>query len=139
MVKHFKHRHNRGKDRFSTGLSNTADIMNMQHPPPALLKALRKDIYENIEDFVAIMEKPAFKKTYPTMEGEVLKRMPAGYPSDFKYDEILRHKDFSVVSYKPDEFFFEPDWMDKAVEDFKLLYPFNQFLNYTVDEYLGRV
>ena len=33
------------------------------------------------------MEKPAFKKTYPTMEGEVLKRMPAGYPSDFKYDE----------------------------------------------------
>lgn len=35
-------------------------------PPPALLKALRKDIYENIEDFVAIMEKPAFKKTYPT-------------------------------------------------------------------------
>lgn len=39
---------------------------------PALLKALRKDIYENIEDFVAIMEKPAFKKTYPTMEGEVL-------------------------------------------------------------------
>lgn len=44
-------------------------------PPPALLKALRKDIYENIEDFVAIMEKPTFKKTYPTMEGEVLKRM----------------------------------------------------------------
>ena len=40
---------------------------------------------------------------------------------------------------KPDEFFFEPDWMDKAIEDFKLLYPFNQFLNYTVDEYLGRV
>ena len=85
------------------------------------------------------MEKPAFKKTYPTMEGEVLKRMPAGYPSDFKYAEILRYKDFSVVSYTPDEFVFEPDWMDKAVEDFKLLYPFNQFLNYTVDEYLGRV
>ena len=73
------------------------------------------------------------------MEGEVLKRMPAGYPSDFKYDEILRHKDFSVVSYKPDEFFFASDWMDKAVADFKLLHPFNQFLNYTVDEYAGRV
>ena len=58
-------------------------------PPPALLKALRKDIYENIEDFVAIMENPAFKKTYPKMEGEVLKRMPTGYPSDFKYGEIL--------------------------------------------------
>ncbi len=29
--------------------------------------------------------------------------------------------------------------MDKAVDDFKLLLPFNRFLNYTVDEYLGRV
>ena len=28
------------------------------------------------------------------MEGEVLKRMPAGYPTDFKYDEIMKHKDF---------------------------------------------
>lgn len=108
-------------------------------PPPALLKALRKEIYENISDFVAILEDPAFKNIYPTMEGEVLKRMPAGYPADFKYDEILRHKDFSVASYKPEEFFFAPDWMDKAVDDFKKLKPFNQFLNYTVDEYLGLV
>ena len=73
------------------------------------------------------------------MEGEVLKRMPVGYPSDFKYGEILRHKDFCVVSNKPDSFFFSSDWMEKVVADFKLLYPFNRFLNYTVDEYLGRV
>ncbi|MBQ8530320.1 MAG: DUF2461 domain-containing protein [Parabacteroides sp.] len=108
-------------------------------PPPVLLKMLRKDIYENIEELVEILENPQFKKTYPVMEGEVLKRMPVGYPSDFEYGEILRHKDFCVASYKPDEYFFTPDWLDKVVEDFKLLYPFNRFLNYTVDEYLGRV
>ena len=108
-------------------------------PPPALLKMLRKDIYENIEELVGIMEEPNFKATYPTMEGEVLKRMPVGYPSDFKYGEILRHKDFCVVSNKPDSFFYSSDWIDKAIADFKLLYPFNRFLNYTVDEFLGRV
>lgn len=108
-------------------------------PPPVLLKMLRKDIYENIEELVGIMEEPNFKITYPTMEEEVLKRMPVGYPSDFKYGEILRHKDFCVVSNKPDSFFFSSDWMEKVVADFKLLYPFNRFLNYTVDEYLGRV
>ncbi len=108
-------------------------------PPPALLKMLRKDIYENIEELVEIMKEPDFKATYPIMEGEVLKRMPVGYPSDFKYGEILRHKDFCVVSYKPDSFFYSSDWMDKVVADFKLLYPFNRFLNYAVDEFLGKV
>lgn len=108
-------------------------------PPPPLLKKLRQDIYDHIDEFVGILEEPAFKATYPVMEGEVLKRMPAGYPSDFKYGEILRHKDFSVASYKPDEFFMQKDWMEQSVVCFRQLLPFNRFLNYTVDEYLGRI
>lgn len=108
-------------------------------PPPALLKKLRQDIYDHIEEFTAIIEEPTFKKTFPVLEGEMLKRMPAGYPMDSPYGYIMKHKDFSVVSYKPDNFFYATDWMDKAVDDFKLLLPFNRFLNYTVDEYLGRV
>ena len=108
-------------------------------PPPALLKKLRQDSYDHIEEFVGILEEPSFKAMYPVMEGEVLKRMPVGYPSDFKYGEILRHKDFSVASYKPDEFFFAPDWLDQSVACFEKLQPFNRFLNYTVDEYLGRI
>lgn len=108
-------------------------------PPPALLKMLRREIYDHIEEFTEMLEEPKFKQTYPVLEGEMLKRMPTGYPSDSPYGYILKHKDFSVVSYKPDSFFYEKDWMDKAVEDFKLLLPFNQFLNYTVDEYFGRV
>lgn len=66
-------------------------------PPPKLLKMLRQDIYDHIDEFVSIIEKPSFKEAYPVMEGEVLKRMPAGYPADFKYDEILRHKDFALL------------------------------------------
>lgn len=106
-------------------------------PPSALLKMLRRDIYDHIEEFAAILEDPAFKKVYPGLEGDMLKRMPVGYPSDSPYDFILKHKDFIVASYKPDDFFFSEDWMEKTVSDFKLLQPFNRFLNYTVDEYLG--
>ena len=65
--------------------------------------------------------------------------MPVGYPADFAYGEILRHKDFCVCSEKPDNFFTQPDWMEKTVADFQLLLPFNRFLNYTVDEFLGRI
>lgn len=96
-------------------------------PPPALLKKLRRYDHRYPDEVSS------------TMEGEVLKRMPAGYPADFKYGEILRHKDFSVASYKPDEFFFAPDWLDQAVACFEKLLPFNRFLNYTVDEYAGRI
>ena len=108
-------------------------------PPPKLLKMLRQDIYDHIDEFVSIIEKPSFKNTYPVMEGEVLKRMPAGYPTDFKYDEILRHKDFCFAANKSDEFFLQDDWMDQTIKIFQELLPLNNFLNYTVDEYLGRV
>lgn len=108
-------------------------------PPPALLKMLRKDIYDNMEEFVEILEEPKFKAVYPSLDGEVLKRMPVGFPADAAHGDILRHKDFCVYCSKPDEFFLQKDWMEQAVEDFRLLQPFNRFLNYTVDEYLGKV
>ena len=108
-------------------------------PPPKLLKMLRQDIYDHIDEFVGIIENPSFKEAFPVMEGEVLKRMPAGYPTDFKYSEIMRHKDYCFATVKPDEFFMTDDWMDQAIKHFEQLLPFNNFLNYTVDEFLGRV
>lgn len=108
-------------------------------PEPKLLKKLRQDIYDHIEEFVAIIEDPAFKAIYPTLEGDVLKRMPAGYPVDSPYGYILKHKDFSVVCNKPDAFFSQPDWMGQSIACFEKLLPFNRFLSYTVDEYIGRI
>ncbi|MCC8134244.1 MAG: DUF2461 domain-containing protein [Tannerellaceae bacterium] len=108
-------------------------------PEPALLKMLRRDIYDQMDEFVAIIENPEFKSVYKELEGETLKRMPAGYPSDTPRGEILLHKDFCVTAPVPDSFFDQPDWIDTAESYFRKLLPFNQFLNYTVDEFQGRV
>jgi len=108
-------------------------------PPSPLLKKLRQDIYDNIEEFVEIIENKDFKKTFPKLEGELLKRMPIGFPADSPYDYILKHKDFTVSSAKPETFFYEENWIDQAIVDFKKLYPFNRFLNYTVAEFFGKV
>ncbi|MDL2221559.1 DUF2461 domain-containing protein [Parabacteroides sp. OttesenSCG-928-N08] len=109
----------------------------MYMPEPKLLKKLRQDIYDQIEEFTAIMEEPTFKALYPELDGEMLKRMPTGFPIDSPYGDILKHKNFCVFASKPDSFFLQEDWITQAVEAFRILYPFNQFLNYTVDDYLG--
>lgn len=108
-------------------------------PDPKLLKKLRQDIYENIDEFTGILENPEFKAVYPGLIGDTLKRMPVGFPADSPYGDILKHKDFCVYCQRPDRFYFETDWMNQAADIFKLLKPFNDFLNYTVDEYLGNV
>lgn len=106
-------------------------------PPAPLLKKLRQELYQQIDEFVEIIENPSFKAIYPELEGEVLKRNPVGFP-DSPYNAIIRHKDFSVASYKPDDFLTEDSWLENSVETFRQLYPFNRFLNDIVDDYTGK-
>jgi len=107
-------------------------------PDPKMLKKLRQDIFHNIDEFVDILENEDFKKTFGGLEGDMLQRMPEGFPKDSPYDHILKHKYFVVSCHKPESFFSEDGWMDKAVEDFKILSPFNKFLNYTIGEFFGK-
>lgn len=107
-------------------------------PTPPLLKKLRQDIYDNMDEFLEIIEDHDFKSVFPALEGETLKRMPAGFPADYACEHILRHKDFAFFSAKPDAFFCTDDWIDRTVEDCRKLIPFNRFLNYTVDEVFGK-
>ncbi|MDR2041652.1 MAG: DUF2461 domain-containing protein [Tannerella sp.] len=107
-------------------------------PPPPLLKKLRQDIYDSMDEFLDIIENKRFKAVYPALEGGMLKRVPAGFPADYIYGYILKQKDFVVSSAKPDAFFCTENWMERAAEDFKLLQPFNRFLNYSVGELYGK-
>ena len=108
-------------------------------PQPKLLKLLRQDIYDHMDEFVAILEDPSFKASFPALEGDVLKRMPAGFPSDIPFGDILKHKDFCVASVKSDSFFTESTWLETSVSEFQKLLPLNRFLNYTIDEYYGKL
>lgn len=107
-------------------------------PTPAMLKQLRHDIYDNMDEFTAIIENERFKKVYGELEGEMLKRMPDGFPKDSPYEDILKHKYFVVSAMKPESFFDSKNWMDEVIENFSVLYPFNKFLNYTIGEFFGK-
>ena len=107
-------------------------------PEPKILKQLRRDIYHNIEEFTGILENEKFKQTFGELEGDTLQRMPDGFPKDCPYESILKHKSFIVSGEKSEEFFYSEYWMDEVIEDFKILYPFNRFLNYTMNEFFGK-
>lgn len=104
-------------------------------PQPAVLKQLRQDVYDNVEEFKSILEAPAFKKEFPGLDNtNVLKTVPVPFPKDFPDADLLKHKDYTVLSMKPDSFFQSGNVEQKILDVFQVLHPFNRFLNYTIDE-----
>lgn len=103
-------------------------------PEPALLKRLRQDVYDNIDEFTSIIRSKEFSRSYPDFEEQdKLKKVPAPFPSDFPEADLLKYKHYSVSGAKPDSFFEEGDVLEKLAQEFQILYPFNRFLNYTLD------
>ncbi|MEG1738688.1 MAG: DUF2461 domain-containing protein [Odoribacter sp.] len=104
-------------------------------PEPALLKRLRQDIYDNIEEFTSIIRDPAFVAEFPTIDEEgMLKKVPSSFPSDFPEGDLLKRKNYDVLSKKTDAWFEAEDLTTKADAVFKKMYLYNRFLNYTIDE-----
>lgn len=102
-------------------------------PEPSLLKALRKDVYDNIDEFTGIVRDKKFQKYY-TLDGEKLKTVPQPFPKDFPEGEMLKYKSYTVTNNIPDTFLESDDAIEQIVERFALMQPFNRFLNYTVEE-----
>lgn len=103
-------------------------------PEPALLKRLRQDIYDNIDEFTAILNDPEFAAEFPQLDqADKLKKVPSPFPADFPAGDLLKYKHYDVVAVKPDSWFESEDLPDKADGVLRKMYKFNRFLNYTID------
>ncbi len=107
-------------------------------PQPAVLKAIRQAVYDNIDEFKEIIENPAFAGTFIFGEDEntMLKTVPRGFPKDFPDANYLKHKHYTVYRNEPDAFFADKNWFEQAVDIFRTMQPLHRFLNFTVDETL---
>ena len=71
-------------------------------------------------------------------EEDKLKTVPRGFPKDFPDAELLKLKHY-LVDYQLDETILHaPDFVSQVARIAKCAYPFNQFLNYTVDELVNK-
>lgn len=102
--------------------------------PSSILKAVRESIVDETNEFRKIVETHEFKTCFPIIGENHLKTIPKGFSKDYPYPDYLRPKDYSVSHYVNDDFFRQEDWLDQTEKVFRIMKPFNDFVNRTIDE-----
>ena len=103
-------------------------------PPAPLLKQIRQRIVDETEEFRSIVEDERFHELYPVVGEDPVKTMPKGFPKDFAYPDYLRPRLYTVWAPIDDSLVSEPDGLDRIEEMFRVMSPFNRFLNDVFDE-----
>ena len=108
---------------FSMGPGEIYTGGGLWHPEPAQLAAWRSAIASRPADVHAAVEDPGFVRAYGKVEGDSLKRTPAGFPADHPDAELLRLKDIIFSRRLSDEDAFSPDLPDRLAADLSAAMP----------------
>lgn len=98
-------------------------------PEAANLQKVRQEIDYNLTEFIKIITKKSFQKTFGSLSGEKLSRPPKGYEADNPAIEYIKHKSYLFGARLRVIDLSKKD-ADKFVASiFKELSPFIHFLN----------
>lgn len=93
---------------------------------PVVLRSVREEMLDNgAEVLRAVAAAPGFR----LWEGNKLKRVPTGFPSDSEYAELLKLKDFYIERPLDEKELLQPDAVERLVGQFRLTQPFVAILN----------
>ena len=101
-------------------------------PMPEVLKSMRKEIFYNVEDYKKIIYDSVFSSYYGEVQGNKLVNPPKDYSKDFKDIDLLKLKDYYVWHKIANKDFEKKNIMDELIDGFKILIPFNTFINHAV-------
>ncbi|MDE5868823.1 MAG: DUF2461 domain-containing protein [Muribaculaceae bacterium] len=105
------------------------------YPPAPLLKEYRSEIYNNVEEYLEIMENPEFAANFKPYWTESLKTAPKGFPKDWEHIELLKPRSFTVASHISERELCSKGIVDKIISLCKILQPYDAFFNYTLEEH----
>lgn len=97
-------------------------------PEPAALKAIRQEISHNGEAFSKIISDKNFKDKFE-LAGERLSKVPPGFEKDNPMAAYLKLKELLVMHPLDDAIVLSDDLTMYSTGVFKLMVPFNSFLN----------
>ena len=100
------------------------------HPEPSWLKGFRDRLVDDYAGFQAIAEAPAFRETFGHIgdDGESLKRVPPGYPSDHPAADLLRTKNVTFGRRLADADAMSPDLPSVIADSFAVGTPLLRYL-----------
>ncbi len=104
--------------------------------PSPVLKAVRQAIYDNIEEYLSIIDDPVFRSYLPRVGSDMLKTAPKGFPKDWKYIDLIRPRDYVACSSQlPYDISLEelPAFLMPYIEQARR---FNAFHNFTIEDFI---
>lgn len=105
--------------------------------PSKVVTAIRRSIFDNVEEYAAIVNGAEFRRIYPVVGENPVKTAPKGFPKDWPYLDLVRPRDFCASHTLTEEEVLSADLAELAGELFRVAKPFNDFINYAIDEETG--
>jgi uncharacterized protein (TIGR02453 family) len=100
------------------------------HPDAAWLNAFRRRIVDDHTGFQEVVEAPAFRKTFGAVsdDGESLKRVPPGFPTDHPAADLLRKKNVTFGRRLSDDEAMSPTLPTVIADSFAVGTPLMRYL-----------
>ncbi len=104
-------------------------------PEAPIVQKLRQEIDYNAEEWLAIFKHTSLRKYFKEAPdfNDTLIRPPKGYSEDNPVLKYLKLKSFVVSKSVKDEEILNGDFQKNAIDAFKSLYPFVQFLHRSIE------
>ncbi|MBN2520138.1 MAG: DUF2461 domain-containing protein [Bacteroidales bacterium] len=102
-------------------------------PPNIILKAIRTEIYENIDEFKSIINEPELRTYYGYIDADRLKSFPRDFPKDFPDIDLLKFTSYTIGRQIEEEEILSKDFVLELKQAFIIMKPFIRFLNRAVN------
>ncbi|MCX6256990.1 MAG: DUF2461 domain-containing protein [Bacteroidia bacterium] len=102
-------------------------------PSPEVLKIIRTEIFEKIDEFIEIIGNKEFIRLFGELSGDKLKVAPRDFPRDFPHIDLLKFKSYCPVHMLKDGDLLKPDFSANALKIFEAMLPLNRFLNDAIE------
>ncbi len=101
----------------------------MWNPTPKQLVAFRQEIDFNPTRLTGVIQDEKFRKYFPEILGESLKKTPKGYTEDNPSADLLKRKQLFFMHKFTDLEVTSPDFLENIFMGCRLIKPFCDFLN----------
>lgn len=104
-------------------------------PESPLLKVYRSEIYNNVEEYLGIINNPDFAANFKPYWQEPLKTAPKGFPKDWVHMDLIKPKSFVFAAPLADKDLTSKNSVEKIANLFRILKPYDDFFNFSLEQH----